>query len=223
MGKYTAAAVSSICFDEKVPAIDGNFYRVLSRVFADDFDVSSPKAYAYFYELALLIMPEENPGNFNQAIMDLGSEICKPKNPQCQVCPIQENCLAYETGKVLEFPVKSKKVKAVDLKLHYYYIMYEDKFLIKQRDDSFIWKKLYDFPESISHDLEDFIVEEKTTHHKLTHKNLEISISKVILQDEKVFENYAQKHQLQITDYENSHQKSFPKPLENYLKKTFEN
>ena len=120
VGKYTAAAVSSICFDEKVPAIDGNFYRVLSRVFADDFDVSSPKAYAYFYELALLIMPEENPGNFNQAIMDLGSEICKPKNPQCQVCPIQENCLAYETGKVLDFPVKSKKVKAVDLKLHYY-------------------------------------------------------------------------------------------------------
>ena len=223
VGKYTAAAVSSICFDEKVPAIDGNFYRVLSRVFADDFDVSSPKAYAYFYELALLIMPEENPGNFNQAIMDLGSEICKPKNPQCQVCPIQENCLAYETGKVLEFPVKSKKVKAVDLKLHYYYIMYEDKFLIKQRDDSFIWKKLYDFPESISQELEDFVVEEKTVHHKLTHKNLEISISKVILQDEKVFENYAQKHQLQITDYENSHQKSFPKPLENYLKKTFEN
>ena len=58
VGKYTAAAVSSICFDEKVPAIDGNFYRVLSRVFADDFDVSSQKAYAYFYELALLIMPE---------------------------------------------------------------------------------------------------------------------------------------------------------------------
>ena len=88
-------------------------------------------------------------------------EICKPKNPQCQVCPIQENCLTYETGKVLEFPVKSKKVKAVDLKLHYYYIMYEDKFLIKQRDDSFIWKKLYDFPESISQELEDDIVEEK--------------------------------------------------------------
>ena len=106
---------------------------------------------------------------------------------------------------------------------YYYYIMYEDKFLIKQRDDSFIWKKLYDFPESISQELENFVVEEKTVHHKLTHKNLEISISKVILQDEKVFKKYAQKHQLQITDYENSHQKSFPKPLENYLKKTFEN
>ena len=66
-------------------------------------------------------------------------------------------------------------------------------------------------------------LKKKMVYHKLTHKNLEISISKVILQDKKVFENYAQKHQLQITDYENSHQKSFPKPLENYLKKTFEN
>ena len=119
--------------------------------------------------------------------------------------------------------MKSKKVKAEDLQLHYYYIACDGKFLIKQRDDSFIWKKLYDFPESIPQELEDDIVEEKTVHHKLTHKNLEISISKVIFQDKKVFENYAQKHQLQITDYENSHQKSFPKPLENYLKKTFEN
>ena len=66
--------------------------------------------------------------------------------------------MAYETGKVLDFPVKSKKVKAVDLKLHYYYIAYDGKFLIKQRDDSFIWKKLYDFPESISQELEDDIV-----------------------------------------------------------------
>lgn len=119
--------------------------------------------------------------------------------------------------------MKSKKVKAEDLQLHYYYIMYEDKFLIKQRENSFIWKKLYDFPESISQELEDFIVEEKTVHHKLTHKNLKISISKVILLDKMSFEKYAQKHQFQITDYESSHQKSFPKPLENYLKKTFEN
>ena len=222
VGKYTAAAVASICFDEKIPAIDGNFYRVLSRIFADDFDISSSKAYQYFYNLAMMIMPEENSGDFNQAIMDIGSEVCKPKNPNCEICPVQENCLAFGLGKVQNFPVKSKKVKPQDLKLKYYHILYKEYFLTKQRGDSFIWKKLYDFPESISQELEDFIVEEKTVHHKLTHKNLEISISKVNLNDKKVFENYAQKHQLQITDYESSHQKSFPKPLENYLKKTFE-
>ena len=101
VGKYTAAAISSICFNENIPAIDGNFYRVLSRIFADDYDVSSTKAYQYFYELALLVMPEKNPRDFNQAIMDLGSGICKPKNPNCEVCPVQQDCLAYASGKVL--------------------------------------------------------------------------------------------------------------------------
>lgn len=223
VGKYTAAAISSISFDENIPAIDGNFYRVLSRIFADDFDISSPKAYAYFYELAKLIMPENNPGNFNQAMMDIGSEVCKPKNPACEICPVKENCLAYSSGKMLQFPVKSKKVKAQDLKLHYYYITCGEDFLVKQRDDSFIWKKLYDFPEEISGDYESNIVEEVKISHKLTHKNLEISISKVLIDNKKEFEKYAKENQFIIINYETSHQKSFPKPLENYLKKTFEN
>ena len=223
VGKYTAAAISSICFNENIPAIDGNFYRVLSRIFADDFDVSSTKAYQYFYELALLVMPKKNPGDFNQAIMDIGSGICKPKNPNCEVCPVQQDCLAYASGKVLQFPVKSKKVKAQDLKLHYYYITCGEDFLVKQRDDSFIWKKLYDFPEEISGDYETNIIEDVKVLHKLTHKNLEISIAKVLIDNRKEFENYAKKNHFLIMNYEASHQKSFPKPLENYLKKTFEN
>ena len=223
VGKYTAAAISSICFDKNIPAVDGNFYRVLSRDFADDCDISSTKAYPYFYELAKLIMPDKNPGDFNQAIMDIGSEICKPKNPNCEICPIQKDCLAYASGKTAHFPVKSKKVKAQDLQLHYYYIVCGDDFLIKQRDDSFIWKKLYDFPEGISPNYERNIIEEAKILHKLTHKNLEISISKVLIENRKKFENYAKKNNFLIFNYEKSHQKSFPKPLENYLKKTFEN
>lgn len=222
VGKYTAAAVASICFNEKIPAIDGNFYRVLSRIFADDFDVSSSKAYQYFYHLALMIMPDEGAGDFNQAIMDIGSEVCKPKNPNCAVCPVQEDCLAYATGRVMEFPVKSKKVKTQDLKLHYYYIVHKKQFLIKQRDDSFIWKKLYDFPEEIPSDFANYITEEKTIHHKLTHKNLEIVITKVSLDNEWMFNEFSEIKKYLATNYENSHQKSFPKPLENYLKKEFE-
>ena len=68
IGKYTAAAIASICFEEKVPAVDGNFYRVLSRIFADDFDISSSKAFQYFSDLALLIMPNDKAGEFNQAL-----------------------------------------------------------------------------------------------------------------------------------------------------------
>jgi A/G-specific adenine glycosylase len=222
VGKYTAAAIASICFNEKVPAVDGNFYRVLSRVFADDFDISSSKAHAYFYELALRIMPEKEPGNFNQAIMDLGSEVCKPKNPSCETCPLNENCLAYGSGSVSAFPVKTKKVKAENLKLQYYFVQHENLFLIKQRDESFIWKKLYDFPEDIPVEFQKYIAGEKTIHHKLTHKNLEINIVKILVSSKKCLENFAQEHYFMVTDYEKSHQKSFPKPLENYLKKAFE-
>lgn len=222
IGKYTAAAISSICFNEKIPAVDGNFYRVLSRVFADDFDISLPKAHAYFYELALRIMPEKQPGNFNQAIMDLGSEVCKPKNPVCEICPLSEDCLAYGSGTVPAFPKKTKKVKAEDLHLKYYFIQHENLFLIKQRDESFIWKKLYDFPEDIPAEFQKYITSEKTIHHKLTHKNMEITVVKVLLDNKKEFENFAKEHYFTVTDYEKSHQKSFPKPLENYLKKAFE-
>ena len=94
---------------------------------------------------------------------------------------------------------------------------------MKQRDDSFIWKKLYDFPEGISADYETNIIEEVKVLHKLTHKNLEISIAKVLIDNRKEFENYAKKNHFLVMNYEASHQKSFPKPLENYLKKTFEN
>lgn len=223
VGKYTAAAVASICFEEKIPAIDGNFYRVLSRVFADDFDMSSSKAYAYFYELAVRIMPENNSGDFNQAIMDLGSEVCKPKNPNCENCPIHKDCMAYETGNTSLYPVKSKKIKAEDLKLQYYFVQHQDVFLIKQRDESFIWKKLYDFPEEIPAEMEKYLVGEKTIHHKLTHKNLEISIGKLLIDSGEEFDEFAEINNLLKVNYEESHQKSFPKPLENYLKKTFEN
>jgi A/G-specific adenine glycosylase len=149
VGKYTAAAIASICFDEKIPAVDGNFYRVLSRIFADDFDISSSKAFQYFSDLALLVMPEEKPGEFNQAIMDIGAEICRPKNPLCMFCPVNEDCMAFQTGRVSEFPVKTKKVKVSDLSLKYFFVKYQNQFLIKQRGNDFIWKKLYEFPTSI--------------------------------------------------------------------------
>ena len=144
------------------------------------------------------------------------------RNPNCNICLVQQTYLAYASGKMLQVPVKSKKVKAQDLKLHYYYITCEDDFLVKQRDDSFIWKKLYDFPEEILADLESNIIEEVKISHKLTHKNLEISISKVLISNRKEFEKYAKKNDFLILNYEESHQKSFPKPLENYLKKEWE-
>jgi len=216
IGKYTAAAVTSICFEGKMPAVDGNFYRVLSRIFADDFDISNSKAFTYFSQLSTLIM-SENVGNFNQAMMDLGSEICKPKNPVCGECPVNEDCLAFSLNKVSEFPVKTKKTKAQDLHLQYYFVHRNGQFLIQQRKDDFIWKKLFEFPPMISDDLKPFIKSVKTISHKLTHKNLSIEIFNVEVDSETVWEDFITKNNYIITDVEGSHERSFPKPLENYI------
>lgn len=216
VGKYTAAAVSSICFNGKMPAVDGNFYRVLSRLFADDFDISNSRAFSYFSELAALIMPE-NVGDFNQAMMDLGSEICKLKNPLCAECPLHENCLAFSLQKTSYFPVKTKKIKAEDLQLSYYFVHRNGQFLIQQRKDDFIWKKLFEFPPVISDELIPFIKSVKTVNHKLTHKNLNIEIFNVEVDSEEVWENFTAENDFIVTDVEGSHERSFPKPLENYI------
>lgn len=216
VGKYTAAAVSSICFGGKIPAVDGNFYRVLSRLFADDFDISNSRAFAYFSELAALVMPE-NVGDFNQAMMDIGSEICKPKNPLCGECPVNTDCLAFSTQKISDYPVKTKKVKAEDLALTYYFVHRNGQFLIRQRGDDFIWKKLFEFPSAISEEMKHFIIGSKTVTHKLTHKNLSIEIFNVEIGSEKIWNNFIAENQYLITDAERSHEKSFPKPLENYI------
>lgn len=216
IGKYTAAAVSSICFGGKMPAVDGNFYRVLSRIFADNFDISNSKAFNYFSQLSTMIMPE-NVGDFNQAMMDLGSEICKPKNPLCRECPVNDDCLAFSLNKVSEFPVKTKKTKAQDLQLQYYFVHRNGQFLIQQRKDDFIWKKLFEFPTEISDDLKPSIRSVKTINHKLTHKNLSIEIFNVEVDSEKVWEDFIAESNYIITDAEGSHERSFPKPLENYI------
>ena len=217
VGKYTASAISSICFGKRIAAVDGNFYRVLSRVFADDFDVSNSKAFEYFSELALRMMPENEAGHFNEAMMDLGSEICKPKNPLCESCPLNKDCIAFNLGKISNFPVKTKKVKPTTLELHYSFVEFEHQFLIKQRKDDFIWKKLYEFPIEIPVEWEQFIVKQKTIAHKLTHKNLTIQMNHLVLDSEQVFTNFANQNGFMIINEEESHLKSFPKPLENYL------
>lgn len=221
VGKYTAAAISSICFGKQIAAVDGNFYRVLSRVFADDFDVSSSKAFEYFSHLALQMMPEKEGGHFNEAMMDLGSEICKPKNPVCLFCPLKDDCLAFNSGKISLYPLKSKKTKPTDLELIYYFVGYKDHFLIKQRKEDFIWKKLYEFPVEIPQLFEEFVTGQKTILHKLTHKNLTIHIHKVTLKSKKAFDKFAAENEFTPITFEDSHQKSFPKPLENYLNSNF--
>jgi A/G-specific adenine glycosylase len=218
VGRYTAAAVSSICYGERMPAVDGNFYRVLSRVFADDFDVSKSTAFTYFSELALRMMPGGEAGHFNEAMMDLGSEICRPRNPLCEQCPLNRDCLALQLGRIMELPLKSKKQKTAALEMTYYFVEFEGVFLIKQRKEDFIWKRLYEFPDAIPREWERFIVNQRSVSHKLTHKDMTLHFFKVIPDTREAVELFAESQGYLLSSEEASHQKSFPKPLENYLK-----
>lgn len=219
VGKYTAAAIASICYGEKVPAIDGNFYRVFSRFFADDFDISSTQAHRYFSEMAAPFVDAERPGDFNQAVMDLGATICTPKNPDCGNCPLASDCLAYQLGKVALFPVKKKKVKVENLNLKYFFVFNNGRFLVKRRDAKFIWKNLYEFPTDIPKTWSLHITSEYEVKHKLTHKNLKISFAKVEIEEAEIFEGFAANHHFKIMNKADSSAKSFPKPLEEIIEK----
>lgn len=217
VGKYTASAISSICFGEFRPAIDGNLYRVLSRVYADDFDISHSKAFQYFTELALLMIPENKAGIFNQAMMDLGSEICKPKLPLCTECPIKDGCLAYLLGSVTGFPVKKKKTKVTEISLHYYYLYHEDYFLIKQRGSDFIWKRLFELATEIPKELEGNIEEQVHVKTVLSHLKIALTFFKIHFNNLEELKKYGEENNMELTNSVDYHDKSFPKPIENFI------
>ena len=221
IGRYTAAAISSICFGIPIPAVDGNFYRVLSRLFADDFDISKSSAFNYFSDLALRIMPVNSAGDFNQAMMDLGSQICRPKKPECNNCPVNWECRAYLLGTVNEYPVKTKKAKSTALDLQYYFVHNGPYFIINQRHDGFIWKKLFEFVTEMPTDYAYDISHSKQVKHKLTHKNLTITINRVELDSLNALNSFTENFGGLVTDIDSSERMSFPKPLQDYIRTFF--
>lgn len=109
IGDYTASAIASIAFDEPVPVIDGNVERVMSR--HHRIENTFPEAKAETRELLLKTLSKEKPGEFAQAMMDLGATICTPKNPACSLCPINEDCVGFKNGDADTFPRKKAKLK----------------------------------------------------------------------------------------------------------------
>ena len=112
IGAYTAGAVASIAYDIPVPAVDGNVMRVLARLTADQTDVLSNEGKKKFTALAWELVPEHQPGRFNQALMELGETVCVPNgDPRCEVCPLRGECEAYRLGVAASLPVRIKKTK----------------------------------------------------------------------------------------------------------------
>ncbi len=147
VGSYTAAAIASFCYDEAVPVVDGNVYRVLSRIFEVETDISQNSAKKEFFDLAKALLPNDNAASFNQAIMEFGAIQCVPKNPDCSICPFNDGCLALQKGKIDTLPLKLKKTKVS--KRYFNYLVFEDDLgntLLEKRTSNGIWQNLYEFP-----------------------------------------------------------------------------
>lgn len=147
IGDYTASAIASIAFGEVTAVVDGNVYRVLSRFFGINTPINSTKGIKEFKTLATALIDKEQPAEFNQAIMEFGAQQCKPKNPYCILCPIQNACVAFQKNKIAELPVKLKKTKVSIRYFNYLVFLDENKnTIVEQRTKKGIWQNLYQFP-----------------------------------------------------------------------------
>lgn len=147
IGEYTAAAIASFSYNENVPVVDGNVYRVLSRYFEVETDIAASGAKKEFTQLAAELLPKEQASLFNQAIMEFGALQCVPKNPNCTHCIFRHSCAALQKNKVATLPFKSKKIK---VKTRFFnYLVFSDEAnqtLIQKRTQKGIWQSLYEFP-----------------------------------------------------------------------------
>lgn len=147
VGDYTAAAIASISYGEAVPVVDGNVYRVLSRYFGIETDISSSGAKKQFTELAASLLPKGQASEFNQAMMEFGALQCVPKSPDCGSCIFAVKCVAFNTGKVAQLPVKLKKTKVTNRYFNYLVIKdANNNSVIRKRTAKGIWHNLYEFP-----------------------------------------------------------------------------
>ena len=146
VGDYTAAAIASIAFDLPHAVVDGNVYRVLARLYDIDTPINNNEGQKLFAQLADDLLNREQPGLHNQAMMEFGALHCTPKNPNCLLCPLQAQCLAFAHQTVMQRPVKLSKVKVTTRYFNYLVIRFKDSIYLHKRSRNDIWKNLYDFP-----------------------------------------------------------------------------
>ena len=202
VGDYTASAIASICFDEKVPVVDGNVYRVLSRYFGIETPINSSTGIKEFKALAKSVIVSENIRDYNQGIMEFGAIQCAPKKPACLLCPLNKSCKALQTGKVAQLPIKLKKNKIKNRFFNYLVLLDNNgNTSIEQRKGRGIWQNLYQFPlieskmeidaEQLRNELPSWILPIKSLSlynaepivHKLSHQHLHTKFWVVVVEE----------------------------------------
>ncbi|MBS1521871.1 MAG: A/G-specific adenine glycosylase [Bacteroidetes bacterium] len=146
IGEYTASAISSFSANQAKAVVDGNVFRVLARYFGISEPINSTRGKKLFQDAANDILNKENPGLHNQAMMEFGAMLCKPKNPDCAICPVRSGCYANHNNVITELPQKLKTVKIRERFLNYIVVTDGDTILMNKRDEKDIWANMYDFP-----------------------------------------------------------------------------
>lgn len=242
IGNYTAAAIASIAYNLPYPAVDGNVLRIISRIFGVEEPVDTKKGKDKVTELLNIVFLSEKAGDFNQALMDFGALVCKPKAALCNQCPFMNSCYAFSIGNVEVFPKKSKKVitKKRFLNFIIFRIAENNEFFIyiKQRKADDIWKHLYEFPliESESAlsevDLIKNVIFKKLIHnnsfivvdisdiltHKLTHQTLFAKFFVIAITHELNLIHHFDLIKVNIADLKKY---ALPKLILNYINKHF--
>lgn len=145
IGDYTAAAIASFCFQERVAVLDGNVFRVLSRILGIDTAINTPEGKKRFTIEANALLSHKNPDVHNQAVMEFGALHCTPKNPDCPNCPFVSNCFAAKNDLQESLPLKLKGKGARKRYFNYFVFKKGNSLMMKQRKHKDIWNGLYDF------------------------------------------------------------------------------
>ena len=222
VGDYTASAISSICNNEKQAVVDGNVLRFVSRLLKIDESIGSLKTKKQIKKYLNERISLQNPGDFNEAIMDFGSTVCKPKKFLCQNCIFSTDCQAYLSNTVKNYPKKSKKTKSLKKEMDYVIIISDDKkIFLNKRTDKGIWKNLFEFFLVEDHQMpmtksliikslskkftfdSDKLRLHKSITHKLSHIHLKINFYLIEVKNQKT----------KMYDYSSLNKIPFPRPL----------
>ncbi|HET7733955.1 MAG TPA: A/G-specific adenine glycosylase [Paludibacter sp.] len=146
IGEYTAAAICSFAYNQPYAVVDGNVFRVLSRLFGIATPIDSTSGKKEFSELAKNLLSSNEPASHNQAIMEFGALQCVPTSPDCLNCPLQASCQAFQTNSVSTLPVKAQKTKVTNRFFNYLFIEFQGNTFLQKRTGKDVWQNLYEFP-----------------------------------------------------------------------------
>jgi A/G-specific adenine glycosylase len=166
VGEYTAAAIASFAFKLPYAVVDGNVFRLLSRFYGIDTPIDTSKGKREFSEIAQTLLVKKEPDTHNQAIMEFGSQMCKPKQPNCNSCPLRDECIAFANNTIHLLPVKKGKVKVKTVFFEYFFFKMNGYTLVNKRANDGIWQNMYEFPLITTNDL-------KNTEEILNHNQFE--------------------------------------------------